>query len=105
MASQEHQRDVMSDEIKKLVKLLRFAVVQEHQCKMPIDYFMDLDAMEFYTPNVQVCIDILREERKRLLDAQFKLTKLIFLSPKPVSSSGYTSQPNTPSSSASASQQ
>lgn len=93
-----------------MVKLLRFAAVQEHQRKMPLDFFMELGALEFYSPNVQVCIDILREERKRLLDAQLKLTELIALSPRPASSLGQASQLkasqlSTPSTSASVPQQ
>ncbi|KAF9385233.1 hypothetical protein CPC16_008062 [Podila verticillata] len=103
--TREYQRDVINDDLKKVVKLLRFAAIQEHQIRMPLDFFMELGATEFYAPNVPECIDILREERRRLFDAQLKLTELIALSSRPASNLGQTSQLTAPSTSASVPQQ
>lgn len=103
--SLEYQRDVINDDLKKIIKLLRFTVVQDRQRKMPLDYFMELVAMEFYDPDVQACVGILREERRRLLDIQLKLTELIALSSRPASSFSQPAQLTTPSTSASVPQQ
>lgn len=72
---------------------------------MPLDFFQEFGATEFYAPNIPECIDILREERKRLLDTQLKLTELIAVSLRPASSLGKASQPTVPSTSASVPQQ